>query len=212
MHTTEKILLGLSSFIKLSLIGACILSVIRQNWLTLFIAVAVFLLTFLPALLEHNYKVTLPVEFEFISTLFIYGTLYLGEVHSYYEKFWWWDSVLHGFSAIAFGIIGFLIVYVLDYEEDVAVQMNAGFVFLFSFAFAVMIGAVWEIFEFAMDSWFGLNMQKSGLVDTMWDLIVDSLGALLASFAGYLYLKKGEASWFGDLIESFVEKNPNLFN
>jgi hypothetical protein len=40
-----------------------------------------------------------------------------------------------------------------------------------------------------MDSLFGLNMQKSGLRDTMWDLIVDALGALVVSILGYLYLK-----------------------
>ena len=37
--------------------------------------------------------------------------------------------------------------------------------------FAITIGALWEVFEFGMDQLFGLNMQKSGLLDTMGDLI-----------------------------------------
>ena len=35
------------------------------------------------------------------------------------------------------------------------------------------IGVIWEIFEFTMDHVFDLTMQKSGLPDTMTDLIVD---------------------------------------
>ena len=40
-----------------------------------------------------------------------------------------------------------------------------------------------------MDSFFGLNMQKSGLTDTMWDLIITAVGACVASVPGYLYLR-----------------------
>lgn len=51
-------------------------------------------------------------------------------------------------------------------------------------------------FEFTTDQVFGTNMQKpmfsdySGLTDTMWDLIIDTTGALIASISGYLYLIK----------------------
>lgn len=48
------------------------------------------------------------------------------------------------------------------------------------------IGGIWEIFEFAMDQVFGMNMQKSGLIDPMWDLIVDALGPLFSVTTGYL--------------------------
>jgi hypothetical protein len=40
-----------------------------------------------------------------------------------------------------------------------------------------------------MDNTFGFNMQKSGLRDTMWDLIVDTGGAFISAFSGYLYLR-----------------------
>jgi hypothetical protein len=41
-------------------------------------------------------------------------------------------------------------------------------------------------------------MQKSGLVDTMWDLIADCIGAGIAGLYGYLYLKDGFPSFFGE--------------
>jgi len=64
----------------------------------------------LPRLFERGYKIYLPVEFEIIIIVFLYATLFLGEVHGYYDKFWWWDLVLHTSSALAFG---FMILYVL---------------------------------------------------------------------------------------------------
>lgn len=71
---------------------------------------------------------------------------------------------------------------------------------------------MWEIFEFAMDSFFGLNLQKSGLVDTMWDLIVDTLGAGLIAWLGYLWIHNDVDSFLEDWIESLVQANPRLFS
>ena len=45
-----------------------------------------------------------------------------------------------------------------------------------------------------LDQFFGMNMQKSGLGDTMWDLMVDCLGALTGSLAGFFYLEKREGN------------------
>ena len=84
--------------------------------------------------------------------------------------------------------------------------------------FAVGIGALWEIFEFSMDSHFNLDMQKemlgdpSGLTDTMWDLIVDTLGALVIAILGYGYVKTAKnESFLERWIKAFVENNPRLF-
>ena len=89
--------------------------------------------------------------------------------------------------------------------------MNPRFVALFSLAFSVAIGAFWEIFEFTMDSTFGLNMQKTGLVDTMWDLIGDTAGASAVAAMGYAYLKGKKRSFLESWIGSFIESNPRLF-
>ncbi len=63
-----------------------------------------------------------------------------------------------------------------------------------------------------MDQVFGLNMQKSGLVDTMWDLIVDVVGAGVISILGLGYIKTRETDSFLErMIEEFIRKNPHLF-
>jgi hypothetical protein len=51
----------------------------------------------------------------------------------------------------------------------------------------------------------------SGLTDTMWDLIVDALGALLVSLYGWRYLRRGQRSMLRSMIEHFLTRNPALF-
>ncbi len=87
-----------------------------------------------------------------------------------------------------------------------------------AFLFALGVGTLWEIFEFTMDSLFGMNMQKpmlgdpSGLTDTMWDLIVDAVGALVISILGWRYLRNpGKPSFLERWIDGFIERNPRFF-
>ena len=74
-----------------------------------------------------------------------------------------------------------------------------------------MVGVVWEIFEFTLDQTLGLNTQKSGLVDTMWDLIVDCLGAAVGAAAGFVYLKDLKGWVLAATLREFVSKNSALF-
>lgn len=205
----EKIHHLLMLIVRIILFAALAWSTYEQRWSLLFIILLNFIITFLPRIIERRYKIDIPIEFEILILVFVFASLFLGEVRDYYTAYWWWDIVLHIGSGIALGFIGFLILFVL-YKGN---KINASpfTIALFSFCFAVAIGAVWEIFEFAMDQLFGLNMQKSGLIDTMWDLIVDSLGALLASAIGYIYLKKREVFFIDRIIKRFVKDNPNLF-
>lgn len=49
---------------------------------------------------------------------------------------------------------------------------------LMAFSMGVCIGALWELFEFAMDAT-GLFTAQHGLEDTMLDLLADTLGAMI---------------------------------
>ena len=169
-------------------------------------------ITFLPVILGQRFHVKIPHEFESLAVVFVYMSLFLGEVQGYYVRFWWWDIVLHTGSGFLLGVLGFLLVYVLNEKEDVELNLEPKFIAFFAFLFAMGMGAIWEIFEFAMDQLFGMNMQKSGLVDTMWDLIVDGIGALVISILGWGFLKtKDRDSFLERWIDSFIEKNPRLF-
>lgn len=197
--------------LQIIMIGGLALSALQQQWMNVVLTASVLTLTALPALMERRFNVTIPPEFELLAILFVFASLFLGEVRSYYLRFWWWDAVLHTGSGLLLGLTGFLLIYILNQTERIELHMKPGFVALFSFAFAMAAGAIWEICEFGIDSLFGLNMQKSGLQDTMWDLIVDSFGAGVFSITGYLYMKRGWGSPIFRSVERFVEANPAFF-
>lgn len=192
----------------LILSAATVLALLTQHWSNVFVSVTALILTVLPSLFSSRFKIRLPVSFLAAISLFVFGTLFLGEVFDFYERFWWWDIMLHGLSAVGFGIIGFLFVfYLFEGDKYAAPPWALGF---FAFCFAVAIGAMWEIFEFGMDQLFGLNMQKSGLMDTMTDLIVDSVGAFVGGVSGFLWLKGQQVGPAG-MIEEFVLLNRNAY-
>ena len=194
------------------------LEVAEGLWGNAAIATGILLLTFLPAMLARRVEVHIPAEFEVLAIAFIFASLFLGEVRDYYNKFWWWDIALHATSGGLLGVLGFLLVYVLNETPRVDLHMRPGFVAFFAFCFALAVGALWEVFEFAMDQFFGMSMQKpmlgdpSGLTDTMFDLTVDAIGALFVAAAGYVYMVRGSESVIDRGIRRFIERNPHLFS
>lgn len=168
----------------------------QGRYLAAFTTLGIVVVTLLPRALGRSMRVRLPVQMELLAIVFVYASLFLGEVHGYYERFWWWDVLLHVGSGVLLGIFGFLLVHALNEDERIRMHLKPGFVALFAFVFSVALGTLWEILEFAADQLLGTNMQKSGLVDTMWDLIVDTVGALVISLLGWRDLRRGESDWF----------------
>ncbi len=210
--------------ILISLVIAFPITVWEQNWINLFLITLTFLLIFGSWWLQDRYRFYLPGELQLLLVTFIYAGVFLGGVGDFYYRFWWFDSLLHAISGLGLGFIGFLIPYSL-YKTG-KLKAEPFFIALFGFCFALSLGALWEIFEFLMDQFLGTNMQKArnleliygyfdtrlGVLDTMYDLILDTIGALIASVAGYIYLKKGEFFLFDELIEKVEKENPEYFN
>ena len=191
---------------------------LEQRWLSAFLVILIIMTLISPLIFRHKMEIEIPAEFHIAAVVFIFASLYLGEIQSFYHRFWWWDMALHGSAGLLMGIVGFLLVYLLNESKRVELNMNPVFISLFAGLFAVTIGTFWEIFEFSMDRLFGLNMQKpmlsdpSGLTDTMWDMIVNAIGALIISFMGWWYLKRERAFFVKEWIRTFIRKNPRMFD
>lgn len=189
----------------------------QREWLQAFAVGGIMAVTLAPAVFRRHLPVEIPSEVQIVVVLFVFATLYLGEVRGYYERFWWWDAVLHTTSGVLLGVLGFMSVYVLNEDEHVDLHMRPSFVALFAFFFAVALGAIWEIFEFGMDHFFGTNMQPatpgdpSGLSDTIHDLIVDTVGAAVVALAGWRYFARVRTSRVDNWAKRFLERNPRLF-
>jgi hypothetical protein len=179
------------------------------RWSLAFVSFATLGLSLLPPLLAARWSLKLPLPFLVATTLFFFATIFLGEAFDFYERLWWWDMALHGSSAVGFGLTGFLLVFMLFEGDRFAAPPSA--IAAITFCVAMTIGATWEIFEYTMDASFGLNMQKSGLDDTMGDLIVNGIGSLTASLTGYIYLTRDSEGWIGRRLSQFIKINRKFY-
>lgn len=158
---------------------------------------------FLPSLISKKMHFVIPNAMYIVFIIFLYCAIYLGEVQSFYYLIPNWDTILHTFSGAMLGGLGFSIVSLLNSDERVTLSMSPVFVALFACCFAVFLGVFWEFYEFTADS-FGMNMQKTMLedgtklqghaavADTMSDLFVDFLGALVVAIVGYFSIRKNK--------------------
>lgn len=218
----NKINFYFSWIIRISLLIAIPLTILEKNWLFVFLSILTLILTFLPIIIERKYKLKIPAEIQIFIILFIYAGIFLGGVRNFYYTIWWWDSLLHFVAGIGLGFIGFLTLYFL--KKTGKFKASPGLLVFFTFCFAITMGVLWEIFEFFMDFFLGYNMQKAknleliygykdtylGVIDTMFDLILDTLGALIVSITGYFYLIKKEPLLFKKIIKKFEKENKNL--
>lgn len=191
------------------LLIAGLISLGLARWSLAFVSFTTLALSLLPPLLAARWSLTLPLPVLIFTTLFFFASIFLGEAFGFYERLWWWDLALHGSSALGFGLTGFLFVFMLFDGDRFAAPPSA--IAFITFCVAMTVGAIWEVFEYAMDTSFGLNMQKSGLDDTMGDLIVDAIGGCIASLTGYVYLVRNSAGMLGRGLSQFIGLNQRLY-
>ncbi|MBK1833175.1 hypothetical protein [Roseibacillus ishigakijimensis] len=158
---------------------------------------------------EKRLKLKIPSGLATTFMLFIISSLVLGSYYNFYERFSWWDDVLHAFYGGAFALIGFLVIQYVSVKRGT--DNDVFIVCLFSFCFSVTFGAMWEIYEFTYDSLTGGNMQRTehgrGVNDTMHDLILESASALILNIFIYLYIASGADNLVSRIWESFLLAN-----
>lgn len=173
----------------------------------------------LPSVIAKKFKLQIPSMMLILFVLFLYCAVYLGEVRSFYYKISNWDTILHCFSGGMLGALGFSVVALLNNSDRIPVNLSPIFIAFFAFCFALMLGALWEIYEFTIDGIMHLNMQKyatesgvtlvgrAALVDTMEDLIVDSIGAFVIACIGYIS-SKYKKGWLESLLITRKKDQP----
>jgi hypothetical protein len=141
----------------------------------------------------------------------------LGKAYRLYYLTDWWDKLLHTTGGLVFALVGYYLLRAMNRGQPVTPAVGV----LFGFCFSVAISGLWELFEFGMDAWFGMDMQGDtlvsgfhsyllsdipgslfpvtdiravtvngqalpgyvdiGLIDSMGDMLVETLGAVAAS-------------------------------
>lgn len=221
-----------------------VLQIFNRNFENVFLCALTLLLLIVPSFIQVNFKIELPTGLEIILLLFIFAAEILGEIQAYYIKIPAWDTMLHTMNGFLMAAIGFSLVDILNRNERFSFKLSPVFVAIVAFCFSMTIGVIWEFFEFSMDRFFLLDMQKDtvvhtissvmldptggntptivsdvndvvvngqslglggyldiGLIDTMKDLLVNFVGAVVFSIIGFFYIKnRGEGKFANRLI------------
>lgn len=220
------------SVLRVLILVALVRQLMRGSYENAFFCVLALVLLYLPSWLQVKLRVELPPPLEITILCFIFAAEILGEVNAFYVVVPNWDTMLHTLNGFLAAAVGLSMVILLNDNEKVVFDLSPFFLALLAFCFSMTIGVLWEFFEFFMDSFFGMDMQKDtvvhaihfvtldptrtnqvvtisgitdtavngeslglggyldiGIIDTMKDLFVNFLGALVFSVSGYFYAR-----------------------
>ena len=129
----------------------------------------------IPYIISKLFKIEIKPSLITLWIIFIFFAHYLGVIESYYNKWEYLDKITHTFSGVITAVIAGMIIEMNHIKSK-------GFSILFIMSFTVMCAGVWEIFEFTCDIFFGFDAQlvaKTGVTDTMTDIIVATIGGIV---------------------------------
>ena len=224
--------------LRVLVVLALVAQVFNGNFENVFLCVLTLILFTIPSFIERTIRIDIPDTLEIIILLFIFAAEILGEVQEYYVIFEGWDDMLHTMNGFLAAAVGFAMIDVLNEHERVSMTLSPAFVAVVAFCFSMTVGVMWEFFEFGMDRYFGMDMQKDtvvshvtsvelnpegknvpvtvpveslvvngedwdlggyldiGIIDTMKDLFVNFIGAVVFSIIGVFYIKgRGKGSF-----------------
>lgn len=116
-----------------------------------------------------------------------------------------WDKILHTVSPILLVATGYAIIGYCLRDTDFS-KISPWLFIIMGFAFAGLCGVFWEFWEFLCDSIGNLNLQRymtetgqpyigrEALMDTMWDLLTNTAGALLLTV--YSFTQRHNPNYF----------------
>lgn len=192
--------------LKISVVFAMGIALYYREWGAFLYSVLALILMYLPVLIKSRINIKLPIEFDFVLVIFMYAAVFLGKVGHAYERFWWWDAALHASSGFILAFIGFLVLYINI--ERKKIQASRLLIWVSIFSFSLALGALWEIFEFGVDRLLNGNLQRGSLHDTMWDLIVDSIGAIVMATIGIGKIFDNKKGFVTRLTANYIKINP----
>lgn len=161
------------TILRLLVILMMILQVFNRNYENVFLCILTLLLFTVPSFIQVEFKIELPSTLEIIIFLFIFSAEILGEIQSFYLRFPFWDTILHTLNGFLCAAIGYSLVDLLNKDPRVQLHLSPLFMSITAFCFSMTIGVMWEFFEFSMDTFVGLDMQKDTIIHAITSVNLD---------------------------------------
>ncbi len=151
-----------------------------------------------------------PISQTALNFIILMGILF-GSYFCWFDKISWYDEAMHCFSGIVCAVFAYDFSNVIQKDKgNCAITVSA----MFSLMFACTIAVGWEFYEFIMDTVHGTNLQLAkegaetamynlskfrneygylGLVDSMTDMMMNSIGGVIGMIFMIIYRKKHPA-------------------
>lgn len=150
-----------------------ILQILNKNYENAFLCVLTLFLFIIPSIIQLQFRIELPKTLEAIILVFIFAAEILGEISSFYILFPMWDTVLHTLNGFLAAAIGFSLVDLLNESDRMEFKLSPLFMAIVAFCFSMTIGILWEFYEFGMDQFMGLDMQKDTILHSFHSVMLD---------------------------------------
>lgn len=176
----RKVMITLSLLFSLGMAGLFIYYLIKQDHTRWQVALGGIFVSLLPLGLLKMKSNPFNTPIIICYYLFLFCSLYLGSISSFYLHYKWWDSTIHFFKGMFVGFVGISL-----FKHWIPMQarnnVSTGILFLFVLSLAVSLSVLWEIYEFVGDLTLTDTMQRGGNKDTMLDLLCGLAGGLITA-------------------------------
>ncbi|MEG1310794.1 MAG: hypothetical protein RR942_12660 [Romboutsia sp.] len=128
-------------------------------------------------IVNKKYKNLVDKNLYIVLILFILFSSLLGTCYRFYDIISNYDDFLHVWSgfisvSVAFSLLNF-------FNKQEVYKMSKFFIVIFLFVFSMGVASLWEIIEFLVDEFLGMNTQVGGLTDTVVDMIDALIGSII---------------------------------
>lgn len=166
------------------------------------------LITFVPALMERNYKLPIDPWLGLWITLAVF--LHTAGSAALYARIGWWDHVTHAMSASLIAGVGYTFARAIDIHSE-QIYLPRQFYFAYVLVIVLSFGVIWELFEFGLDilrdeTGITMPLAQHGLDDTIRDLMFNSVGAIAVAVFGQVHLSGVAELVLEELISDYGEE------
>ncbi|MBR7072157.1 MAG: hypothetical protein IKI33_00880 [Eubacterium sp.] len=148
-----------------------------------------------------------PIAQTALNFIILMGILF-GSYLGWFDKISWYDEAMHCFTGIVCAVFAYDFSNVIQKEKgNCAITVSA----MFALMFTCTIAVGWEFYEFIMDTVHGTNLQLAkegaetamydlskfrneygylGLVDSMTDMMLNTVGGIIGMVGMIIYRKK----------------------
>lgn len=172
--------------IIVSILGSIYLVITRDDKIGLILKDSSILLTITsPYWIEKIFHKKISPIVKFICILFVFCAHFLGVTVELYNEFTYYDKITHTISGVLTSLLALLLLKQLGMYDENKVFFNI----LFIISITLSVAVCWEFFEYIANIFFGGDAQrvsKTGVNDTMQDMLVAFIGSIFVSIVYYI--------------------------